>query len=161
MNVNNLAQKTNFTAGSPAFTNIPFFLTALNVPGFNLGHGLTGGRGGTKSIVSADTITWNSLSLDLLIDEDLKIYTEIMAIIKKNINIDTGNFDDFVFDFWIELNNNKGNKILKLEFKNCRIESVGDIQLDTQDDITEHIMNMSMLYDYYNIESYTVPTLIV
>lgn len=161
MNYNNLSQKTNFTAGSSAFTNVPFFITALNIPGFNLGHNQLGARGGSRAISSADTITWNTLSLDLLIDEDLKIYSELMAIIRQNIDANTGNFDDFVFDFWIELNNNKGNKILKLEFKDCRIDSIGDIQLDAQDDITEHIMNFSMLYDYYTIESNTVPTLIV
>jgi hypothetical protein len=161
MNTNNLHQKTNFTAGSPAFKNIPFFLTAVNVPGFSLGHGVTGGRGGTKSVVSADSITWNALSLDLLIDEDLKVYIEMMQIIKKNIDIDNGTFNDLIFDFWIEINNNKGNKILKLEFKNCRIESIGDIQLDTQDDVTEHVINLSILYDYYSIESVTIPTLTV
>jgi len=159
MNANNLAQKTNFTAGSSAFKNIPFFLTALNIPGFNLGHNQLGARGGARGISSADTIQWNSLSLDILIDEDFKIYTEIMNIIRTNVNVETGNFNDFVFDFWIEVNNNKGNKILKLEFKDCRIDTVGDIQLDTQDDITEHLLNISMLYDYYTIENIVIPTL--
>lgn len=161
MNYNNLHQKTNFTAGSSAFKNIPFFLTSLNIPGLNLTHNLLGARGGAHSITSADTIAWNALSLDLLLDEDLTIYVELMKIIKQNINVETGKFDDFIFDFWIEINNNKGNKILKLDFTNCRIESIGDIQLDTQDDVTEHLLNFSMIYDYYIIETYTIPTLIV
>ena len=159
MNINNLHQKTNFTAGSSAFKDVPFFITALNIPGFNLSHNLLSARGGTHSISSADTISWNPLSMDVLIDEDLKIYTELMAVIKKNINVESGTFNDFIFDFWISINNNKGNNILKLNFSNCRIDSIGDIMLDTQDDITEHLLNFSMVYDYYTIESNTVPVL--
>lgn len=159
MNYNNLAQKTNFTAGSSVFKDVPFFITALNIPGFNLNHNPLGARGGTHVLSSGDTISWNQLSIDILLDEDLKIYSELMAIIKKNINVESGTFDDFIFDFWIEINNNKGNLVLKLNFTNCRIDSIGDIQLDTQDDSTEHLMNFSMVYDFYTIESNTVPVL--
>lgn len=159
MNFNNLSQKTNFTAGSSAFKNIPFFITSLSIPGFNLNHNLTGARGGTYVVSSSDTIIWNALSLDLLIDEDLKIYIELMSTIKKNINIENGTFNDFVFDFWIDINNNKGKQILKLNFTNCRIESIGDIELNTQDDATEHMLNFSMVYDYFEIQSNVVPVL--
>lgn len=161
MNINNLAQRTNFTAGSNAFQDVPFFLTALNIPGFNLSHVQVGGRNSTKMFTSADTVTWNPLSFDMLIDEDFIIYTELMNTIRKNINVDTGDFSNFSFDFWIELNNNKGNKVLKIEFKNCRIESIGDIQLDTQDDATENVLNVSMLYDFYNIDHSVIPVLLV
>lgn len=159
MNMNNFSQKTNFTAGSSAFKNVPFFITTLNIPGFNLNHNIMGARAGTHVLSSSDTITWNALSMDLLIDEDLKIYVELMSVIKKNINIEDGTFNDFVFDFWIDVNNNKGNPILKLNFTNCRIESIGDIELNTQDDATEHMLNFSMVYDFYTIDSSIAPVL--
>lgn len=161
MNHNNLSHRSNFIAGSEAFKDVPFMLTTLNIPGISLGHSQVGGRGSSKMFMSADVITWNALSFDMLIDEDFKVYTEVMDIVRKNLNVESGNFANFVFDFWIEINNNKGNKVLKLEFTNCRIESIGDISLDVQDDTTEHTLNISMVYDYYTIENIRIPTLTI
>lgn len=160
MNYNNLAQSTNFIAGSDKFENIPFFLTMVNIPGMSIQHSQIGGRGGAQINVQGNTMTFNPLSIEMLIDEDFKIYKEVMSIIRKNVNLDNGTFDDFYFDFFIEVNNNKGNKVLKLEFRNCRIESISDVLLNTQDDGTEYTMTIDLVYDYYEIEKpnpYTLP----
>lgn len=152
MNYNNFAQRTNFIAGSNQFDNVPFFLTNLNIPGIVLSHPEAGGRSSTRMNLSSDTVFFNSLTFDMLIDEDFLIYQELMGIIRKNIDINNGTFKDFCFDFFIELNNNKGNKVLKLYFTNCRIASIGDVQLSTQDDGTEYSLSMEMVYDYYEID---------
>ena len=152
MNYNNLYQNTNFIAGSNAFNNIPFFLTTVNIPGLSLSHPIAGGRSGTQIFASSDTITYNGLSFELLIDEDFVIYQEIMDIINKNISVDKGTFADFIFDFYIELNNSKGNKVMKIDFSNCRIASISDIILDTTDDGTEYSMSMELEYDSFEIE---------
>lgn len=154
MNFNNLAQKTNYIAGSPQFEKMEFYLTTLNIPGLNIDHPKIGGRQSVKMNLNADSISYNNLSLELLIDEDFKLYIEFMNTINKHIDIKNGTFKDFTFDFWVELNNSKGNKILKLEFSNCRLTSIGDINLDTQDDITEHVLNIELIYDYYQFEQY-------
>jgi len=153
MNYNNLAQKTNWIAGSNAFNNVPFFLTNLNIPGVILNHPEVGGRDSVRMKLSGDTVTYNSLSFDMLIDEDFLIYQELMEIVRKNIGVKSGTFGDFYFDFFIEINNSKGNKVLKLDFSNCRIESIGDIELNAQDGSTEYTMSMELVYDHYEIES--------
>lgn len=153
MNYNNLAQSTNFIAGSDKFNNVPFFITGLNIPGININHPeISGGRQGTLMNLSGDSISYNSLSFEMLIDEDFQIYQELMDIVRKNISPTNGTYGDFYFDFFIEINNSKGNKILKLEFSNCRIASIGDIQLSTQDEATEYSLSMEIVYDYYIIE---------
>ncbi len=152
MNYGNLAQKTNFIAGSPEFDNLPFFLTSVNIPGINLSHVEVGGRDGTRMKVSGDTLLFNSLSIEMLIDEDFLIYQELMEILNTNINIENGTFSDFYFDFFVEINNSKGNKVIKVDFSNCRIESIGDIELDTQEEGTEYTLSLEMTYDYYKIE---------
>lgn len=153
MNFNNLAQKTNYIAGSDAFKHIPFFLTSINLPGLSLSHPLAGGRHSTRLNLSADTVNWNSLSFEMLIDEDFKIYKEVHDLIKKNIKLKDGTFRDFYFDFFIEISNNKGNKVLRMDFSNCRIASIGDIDLSTQDEATEHTMQVEMVFDYFEIEN--------
>ena len=153
MNFNNLAQKTNYIAGSAAFKHIPFFLTNINLPGLSLNHPEIGGRASTRLNLSADTINWNALSFEMLIDEDFEIYKEVHNLVKKNIVLKDGTFRDFYFDFFIEISNNKGNKVLRVDFSNCRITSIGDIELSTQDETTEHTLQVEMVFDYYEIEN--------
>jgi hypothetical protein len=114
---------------------------------------MAGGRHSTRLNLSADCVNWNSLSFEMLIDEDFEIYKEVHDLIKKNINLKDGTFRDFYFDFFIEISNNKGNKVLRIDFSNCRIASIGDIDLSTQDEATEHTMQVEMVFDYYEIEN--------
>lgn len=160
MNYNNLAQKTNYIAGSDKLELLPFYLTTVNIPGINLSHVEMGSRSGARFNVTGDTIVYNTLSFEMLIDEDFNIYHEFMDKITSNINPESGSFASIEFDFWIEINNNKGNKLFKMEFYNCRVETISDIQLDTQDDMTEHTMSVDVKYDYYKvIRNQTIPTL--
>lgn len=160
MNYNNLAQKTNYIAGSDKLKLAPFYLTNVNLPGLTFSYPEISGRFGSKVFMAGDNIQYNSLSFEMLIDEDFNLYNEFLDKILENINVETGTFADNTFDFWIEINNNKGNKIMKFEFYNCRIESLGDIQLDTQDDITEHTITVEVRYDYFKrITNNSVPTL--
>lgn len=162
MNYSNLAQKTNYIAGSDKLKLTPFFLTAVNIPGVNFSHPEISGRYGVKMNVTGDSITYNALSFEMLIDEDFEIYHEFMDKAVESINPESGSFSSQEFDFWIQINNNKGNKLFKIEFYNCRLESIGDIQLDTQDEITEHSMTVDIKYDYYKIikGSATIPTIV-
>lgn len=150
MNYNNLAQKTNYMAGSYKLELAPFYLTAVNVPGLVFNHIEVGGKAGRFS-VTGDTLSYNMLSFEMLIDEDFKIYHEFMDKVTAGINPESGTFASQEFDFWIQINNSKGNKLFKIEFSNCRIESIGDIQLDSQDEMTEHVISVEVKYDYFKI----------
>lgn len=152
MNTANLAQRTNFIASSDKFENIPFYLTNVNIPGINFSLSeVGGGRQSASLTMAGDTITYNTLNFDLLIDEDFEIYKEVYSIIKKHISVETSTFGDFYFDFFIQINNSKGNPVMKIDYFNCRIESLGDIELSTQDESTESIMSMSLKFDYFTI----------
>lgn len=160
MNINNLAQKTNFIAGSNDLELSTIYLTTVNIPGVNLSPPEVGGRSGTKLNLTSDSITFNALSFEVLIDENFKVYRELVKKLFNNVNPSSGSFADTDFDFWIQINNSKGNYLLKIEFHNCRIESIGDIQLDSQDDITEYTMSIDLKYDYYSvIDTELVPPL--
>lgn len=160
MNYNNLAQKTNYIAGSDKLELLPFYLTTVNLPGINFNHAEIGGRSGAKLNLTGDTLTFNSLSFEMLLDEDFQIYSEFYDKIAQTINPESGSFASQEFDFWIQINNSKGNSLLKVEFTNCRIESIGDIQLDSQDDTTEMTMPVEIKFDYYKVtRSNSIPIL--
>ena len=158
MNYNNLAQKTNWTAGTDRFPLVPFYLTNISIPGMNFSVPETGSRYGARINLASDTITYNSLSFDFLIDEDFEIYKTFYDYIYQSINPEKGTFADTSFDLWVELNNSKSNKIMKFEFYNCRIESIGDIELDTTSDETEIVMNLGLKFDYFKILNDTMPS---
>lgn len=153
MNYNNLAQRTNWIAGSEKFELVQFYLTSVNIPGISFTLPEIGGRGGARLQLPADTATFSPLSFDMLIDEDFKIYKEFMNIVRKNVSVDNSTFTNDSFDFWIQLNNSKGNTLMKLEFHGCRLESIGDIDLNTTDDSLEQTLNVTIKYDYYELVS--------
>jgi hypothetical protein len=152
MNYNNLAQKTNFIAGSDKFKAVPFLLTAVNVPGINFSHPEIGGRDSVRMKLNADTIRFNTLSFDMLIDEDYEIYLEFMDVVNKHINVEKGTYRDFYFDFWIQINNSKANKLFKIDFSNCRLESISDFFLETGAETTEHKLSVELTFDYYTLD---------
>lgn len=159
MNYQNFSQKTNFTAGSEKFSLLPFYLTSVNIPGLNFSQPSVGGRGSTKLNLASDSVQYNDLSFELMVDEDLNIYYSFMEEINKSISVEGSNFADRNFDFWVEINNSKGHKIMKLEFYNCRIASIGDISLETQDEETFYTMSVELKYDYFNINKDDLPKL--
>jgi hypothetical protein len=146
LNKRNYAETTNYIAGSSKLELMPFYLQSTNIPGMNFTINEISGRGGALLKMSADTIQYNGLSLTVLLDEDFKIYEEFYDIITKSINPNTGTFSIQEFDFWIELNNNKGNNIMKFEFENCKIESLGDIMLDSTTNST-NTFNIELVFD--------------
>ena len=159
MNYNNLSQNTNFLAGSSKLELTPFYLTNVNIPGMQFTLPEAGGRGAGKIALGADTIQYNPLSFELQIDEDFKIYHEFMDKIKSAINIENTKFADNTFDFWIQINNSKGNKLFLIEFYDCRIESISDIQLSSMEDVPL-VLNVEIKYNYYNLSTnQTVPTI--
>lgn len=159
MNYNNLAQNTNFLAGSSKLQLTPFYLQSVNIPGVSISHPEIGGRSSHKMKLTGDTVQYNPLSIELIIDEDFLIFHEFMDIVNQNISSETGTFGDLSFDFWVEVTNSKGNKLFKVEFDNCRIESIADVFLNTQD-IDSQILSVSFLYDKYRIiKGTSTPTL--
>lgn len=150
MNYNNLAERTNFIAGSPAFEHIPFFLTSVNIPEISLDHPeVSGGRFSHNIKLPGDTIKYGVLAFEMMIDEDLLIYDELYRLVEKNTNPETNTFGDFSFDFFVEVNDNKGHSVIVFNFENCRINSIGSLFLETSDDSTFYRVNVDIQFDRF------------
>ncbi len=150
-NTRNYSQKSNFMCGSEELDLLPFYVTSINVPGITFSIPEVNTRNGTMINLSPDVIEFNSLSMELLLDEDYNLYKEVMDLIFKNINVESGTFADNVFQFWCEVTDDLGKSVMKIEYYNCRIESVGDLQLDTTDETTETVFSLELKYDYFKI----------
>ena len=160
MNYHNLAQKTNVIVGSDKFNLLMFYITSVNIPGISFNLPEIGGRYSNKAFLASDIMTYNNLTFEFLIDEDFELFRQFREHIDKSVNPEDGTFVNEEFTFWLQLNNNKGNKVMYIEFYNCRIENIGDIQLTTQEDATEHTMTLDFRYDYYKIVDNVIPQLL-
>jgi len=152
MNIANLAQKTNFIAGSDKLKLTELYLTTVNLPGVTIDHPELSAGAGAKLNLTGDNITYNTLSFNLLVDEDFLIYHEFMGKIFNNVNPESGSFANIEFDFWVQINNSKGHKLFKIDFTNCRVESIEDIEFDTASDETEFTLDVEIKYDYFTID---------
>ena len=74
-----------------------------------------------------------------------------METFSKTYNPENGTFSIQEFDFWIELRNNKGNKLFKIDFVNAKFESIDDVQLDVTNDEVMNTLSCSITYDYFKI----------
>jgi len=157
INTRNYSQKTNYMCGTESMDLLPFYVTTLNIPGINTNVQEISGRSGAPVQMTPGNMTFNSLSLEVLLDEDYKIYRDIIKNIK--IDVETGTFESAYFDFWTSFTNDMGKVVMKIEYYNCLIESIGDLSLATNDDTTEQTFDLSLKFDYFKIVDNETPIL--
>ena len=152
MNDNNLAQHINFIVGSDELDLSPQYLQTVNLPGISFSHIETGTTYNAKLHLQADTATFNNLDLNILLREDFSNYRELIDKAFSLYDPETGTFRQKDFNLFIINNNLKGNFLFKVDYYGCKIESIGDIDLSSNDDSIPVTINCSIVYDYYKID---------
>jgi hypothetical protein len=152
MNYNNLAQKTNYLCGSNELEFGPVYLQSFSIPGMSFSHPELGGsRFGSKLHMQGDSVSYSDLSFTLLIDENFKVYHEFFDKVMQGFNPECDKFANAEFNFWIIVTNNKGTPIFRVDFTSCRISSLGDIELATNDDSTFNTLSVTLNFDFYKV----------
>ncbi len=157
INTRNYSQKTNFQCGTISMELLPFYVTTLQIPGISTIIQEVSGRSGAPVNFSPANMLFSNLSLEVLIDEDYKVYKDIIKNIK--IDVETGTFELAYFDFWTSVTNDMGKVIMKIEYYNCIIEAIGEVSLAANDDTTEQVFSLDLKYDYFKIVNTGLPTL--
>lgn len=157
INTRNYSQKTNYQCGSGEMHLLPFYATEVILPGVSTNVLEMSGRAGAAINYSPANMTYNPLTVTVLLDEDYKVWQDIMDSV--HIDVETGTFKNQYFDFWIETYNDMGKKIMKIEYHSCTIESISDLTLGSNDDETEQTFTIDIKYDWFNIVKDDVPTL--
>lgn len=157
INTRNYSQKTNFQCGTIAMDLLPFYVTTLQIPGITTNIQEMSGRSGAPVNFTPSNMTFSNLSLEVLLDEDYKVYQDIIKNIK--IDVETGTFEPAYFDFWTSVTNDMGKVVMKVEYYGCLIESIGEVQFAANDDTTEQVFSLDLKYDYFKIVNEEIPTL--
>jgi len=157
INTRNYSQKTNYQCGSNDLKLVPFYATEVNLPGVSTNIQEMSGRAGAAVNLSPADMVYNPLNITVLLDEDYKVWQDILSNI--NIRVSEGTFDDKYFDFWIEVYNDMGHKVMKIEYYSCLVESISDLTLGTNEDTTEQTFSVDLKYDFFQIINDETPKL--
>ena len=100
-----------------------------------------------------DSLTFTDINLQVLVDEDLTVLTELYDYAKAMKDITTNDIDwDYMFtgNLYGTSNRNWFNK--RFEFKNCWIREFSDLSFQsTQTENTPLIVPVTISCDYYEI----------
>jgi len=154
MNLRNFSHKSNFIFETNLFgENSTYTIQSCNLPGISLNPVETSNRGMNLSF-QGDTLNYNELNLEFILEEDFSNWTEIINHFDKmrKIGSDTGNIDEKMSTLFIQNDNQK--TLLKLKFFNCKATSISDIDFSSNEDDDEEItFTVTIKYDYFIIEN--------
>ena len=155
INNNSFTTSTNIQFGSTALENTWWNCQTFEIPTISFEGPQLNTRSGALIKMASDTVTYDDLSIDLILDKEFKTYDEIYAHFLKRLNVETGQFLKYdQFDLWFQLFDGAGKIIKKFWFYNCRLTSFGGASYNTTTDEDENpTLTMTFTYDYFEYDN--------
>ena len=152
MSVRNFSHNSNFFFQTNLFSEeeTSYAIQEVNLPGVSFSHIQASARS-VMGNFQGDTLTFNDLTLNLIIDEDLVVWKEIMnkMLTMRNPENELGELVEKYS--YLEIHDDNSNQILKLEFKDCMIESIDDLAYNTTSEDEIITCSITIKYDYFVI----------
>lgn len=128
-----------------------FFLHKYGIPGMTIGTAEQGTRFGNIPH-PGDKISYNALNLSIFVDEDFVTYKELKNWINSNCPTDSGDYSYNVSDMILNILNNNNKSNLQILFKNCFIEQVNDVSIDStsNDDTEPYILDVLVRFQSWD-----------
>jgi len=141
----------NFSVVLKNQKTIEFVVQEVNLPGLNLGE-IQVGHWTQNQNRPGDNITWSTLSMTILCDEELAAFKEAFNHIMSLKDPYDGKIEiqNAIFDATLLITTNKNNVQHRVQFFDAWIQSIGDIQFTTTSSEEEQIVfTIELQYDYY------------
>lgn len=154
INNNSYSTSTNIQFGSKEMDGLWWNATSFQLPSIALTPPKVNTRSGAPVNLASDTVDYEDLSIDLILDKQWVVYDELYKHFVKRLNVETGKFINYgQFDLWIQILDGEGNLVKKFWFYNCRLTNFGDVNFSTQDAEDEHtVLNMMFTFDYLDYD---------
>lgn len=155
INNNSWSTTSNIIYGSTAMPGVWFNLQSFQMPGVVMSPPKINGRAGAMVNLSADSVDFTDLSLDVILDKEWEVYTQLYDHYIKRLNVENAEFVKYgKFDLWVEILSGDNTVRKKIWFYDCRLTSFGDTEFNTTDaDDTLHTMNIVFCYDYFEFDN--------
>jgi len=152
MNLRNFTHGSNFFFGTTLFGEETLYaVQKCNLPGLGFSH-INANRQSAQLFIQGDTLTFNDLNIDIIIDEELITWIDIVSTLLDMRNPENGESKQFGDRAWLEIHDDNTNKVLKLDFYGSIIESIGDLDFTTTEEDEVLTVGIVIKYDYYKLE---------
>jgi hypothetical protein len=139
--------KFRLVINSTKYENVEFFCVSAPLPGFTLPNTPVGVRGATM-YVPGDKIQYDDITFKILVDEDLKNYSELYNWIKDNHSSGTLSYEDII----LQIYSSSSNKNKEIKFVSSFPVSISAIQFDTQVEGIDYLsIDVTFRYDRFQI----------
>lgn len=144
----NLADVSQFLVGSDTLKVTPFFIKNFTIPGIAFSHASLLTRSGIALGTGADVMDFNDLNMDVVLDSNYSTYFELLDLVFKEVDFHQDTFATPEFDLWVQVLNSQGELLFRVDFRNCRISSIGELALDTSAELGASV-SIGVTYDYW------------
>lgn len=147
----NFADLSRFMVGSDTLKITPFYLKTFTIPGISMSHPSLSTRSGTNLKIGADSMDFDTLEMEVLLDSQFSTYFELMDLVFKEVDFEFDSFAMPEFDLWVSVMDSKQKEIFRFDFHHCRINSLGSVSMDPEAELGSTVA-LSLSYDYYTWE---------
>jgi hypothetical protein len=152
------ALDTSIIFGTTIFDKkVEYNVQTVNLPGITVAHPELTNKSGSAIFMQSDTLTYSELSLTIILDEGFAIWSELVSYFHKMVNNQTGALGDVEGDSYVSITDTSGNVILKVWFRNSKLETVGDLSFASSNTDENLILDISLKYDYFELEDVVGP----
>lgn len=152
MNTRNFQRDTQIEFGTLLFgEEIIYNIQNVMIPGVDVDSPEVFVNG-VKGLLQADALDFQELNITILIDEELKVWKELMAYMFKNVNIPNKTFDVNPAQSWVTIRNSKGEEVMTCTFHDSHITNIGSLSYDSTGEDDELVLDVSIRYDWFEIK---------
>ena len=155
--MNNFFQSSNFKVFLPFIQDEQFSVQSIELPGFSFTLPEVFAQSSKRALLGGDSITFDPVTIEFIIDEDLHTYKKIIKWFLKSVNPNNGRIDNQDFTCGIELTDNAGHSLLCLQMYGCRFETVSSVNLTSNSEDQELVLSVTMRFDDLELVDYLDP----
>lgn len=150
-NTRNFTHTSNFFFGTTLFGEETLYnIQMCNLPGMQFSH-IQISRRAVQGNIQGDTLVYNDLNIDIIVDEKLEVWKDIVQSMQRMRDPKTSNGEQIERMSWLEIHDDNSNKVLRIELSGSMIESLGDLEFNTTGEDEIISLPVTVKYDYYKI----------
>ncbi len=151
-NLRNFTHSSNYVFQTNLFSEeeTNYAIQEVQLPGLSFSH-IQAGRQSAMLNLQGDTIQFNDLTLNLIVDEKLQVWKDVvnkMIRMRDAYSTHGESIEDMSF---LEIHDDNSKLVLKLEFSGCMISSIDDLTFTTISEDEIITCAVTIKYDYYQI----------
>ena len=151
-NNRNFTHSSNFIFVTNLFNDeqTSYSIQEVNLPGLSFSHIASSHRSVNLNL-QGDTLNFNDLTLNLIVDEELKVWKEIVNKMTRMRDAYSSNGEKVEEMSFLEIHDDNSKLVLKLAFSGCMIESIDDLAFTTITEDEIITCSVTLKYDYYQV----------